>query len=239
VTLLRLAADAARELADQGVTPQGAGPDIAALIAEQIFGSADSPSPADRPYRWPGAAANAPQPGPAFNQEFASLPPEQLYATGRLVRSAWDTLRRTIRETELPFDLNNTNFRDLAETVRALNELITTVTTNPDAREMAMAFLNRQQNNQAQADKTERSTLFRDLRPTPAPADADSAYREIPLRRRGAPSSVESPSTSKPDQNSFNAAGIPLRRRGQSTRPQTTANRQPSALSGSGDADKK
>jgi antitoxin component of RelBE/YafQ-DinJ toxin-antitoxin module len=239
VTLLRLAADAARELADQGVTPQGAGPDIAALIAEQIFGSADSPSPADRPYRWPGAAANAPQPGPAFNQEFASLPPEQLYATGRLVRSAWDTLRRTIRETELPFDLNNTNFRDLAETVRALNELITTVTTNPDAREMAMAFLNRQQNNQAQADKTERSTLFRDLRPTPAPADADSAYREIPLRRRGAPSSVESPSADAPVQNSFQAAGIPLRRRGQSARPPTTAKRQPSALSGSGDADKK
>ncbi len=233
VTVLRLAADAAREFTLQGVDLRAAGPDIAALIAEQIFGSADDAHPVKTPYRWPGGEGSAPQPHPAFQHDPTTTPPEQIYAAGRLVRSAWDTLRRTIREAELPFDLNSTNLRDLAETVRAVNDLITTVTANPDARDMAMAFLNRRNGVSTQpgpASGGEPPLAADPPAPTPPPP---ATYREIPLRRRADP-----PQAAAPEPVRFERSEIPVRRRGQTSGRPTigTYRSQPSPMSGSGDA---
>ncbi|MCU0494449.1 MAG: hypothetical protein MUD01_22905 [Chloroflexaceae bacterium] len=213
VTLLHLAGEAAQEYAAQGMHAHQAGPEIAAALAAQIYGTVEGALPGDQPYRWPGATRGVAEGAePAFQQEQAGLPPEQIYAAGRLVRSAWDTLRRTVREADLPFDLNGGSLRDLTETVRAINDLVTTVSSNPTAREMAMAFLNRRG---GQTGDGRRETG--DGRPGPEPGTTSAVashagesgdaqylsslltqpgtaappatpaapvYREIPLRRR-------------------------------------------------------
>ncbi len=216
--LLRTASETARGMLEAGYEARDAGPEVIAALSEQIFGHADGPRPGEAPYRWLGAAASAPSaPLPAFYQDPASLPPGQVYAAGRLARSAWDTLRRSLREADLPFDLsalNSTSLRDLADAVRAINELITTVASNPVAQQMAMSLINRQTGAAGAAAPAAAPTAPAEApaakeRPA-APAEAAAApqaaapqaaapqaaapqaaaprtYREIPLRRRGAP----------------------------------------------------
>lgn len=206
LTLLRTASEAARALEAAGVDSRAAGPEIMSILGEQIYGHVDGLRPGETPYRWPGASASQPaSPAPAFLQDPANLPPGQVYAAGRLARSAWDTLRRSIREAELPFDLNSGSLRELTEAVRAINDLVHTVSSNPSAQQMAMAFLNRNGAPGAQpappaAERGEpapraaaapRAPAQRDEAP-PAPAEAP-AYHEIPLRRRTAPAETAQP----------------------------------------------
>ncbi|NCC33629.1 MAG: hypothetical protein EOM24_16675 [Chloroflexia bacterium] len=207
LVLMRAASTAARELADHGVDAREAGPEIMAVLSEQIYGHVDGLRPNETPYRWPGAAVVQPtlSPTPAFAHDPASLPPGQIYAAGRLARSAWDTLRRSIREADLPlpFDLNGNSLRELTETIRAINDLVHTVSSSPTAQQMAMAFLNRNNNAQgappspmATADvaaafatqawqaqvQSEPDLPAAAVPSSPPPPPND--YHEIPLRRR-------------------------------------------------------
>lgn len=245
LTLLRAAGEAARALAAHGVEAREAAGEIMAVLGEQIYGHVDGLRPGESPYRWPGAAA--PQqisPAPAFVQDPASLPPGQVYAAGRLARSAWDTLRRSLREAELPFELNGGSLRELTEAVRAINDLVHTVASNPGAQQMAMAFLNRNgaqgaapapaaapvsdadaQRPRAEAPRPQ--TPARRDEPPPEEAQPQS-YHEIPLRRRPAPPapapsslSVAPPRRAAPEAAPPPAPApppdrreIPLRRRG-------------------------
>ncbi|MCS6881842.1 MAG: hypothetical protein RMK84_07275 [Oscillochloridaceae bacterium] len=208
--LLRTASETARSMLEAGFDARDAGPEVIAALSEQIFGHADGPRPGEPPYRWVGAAASAPgAPLPAFYQDPASLPPGQVYAAGRLARSAWDTLRRSLREADLPFDLSvlsNGSLRDLADAVRAINELVMTVSNNPVAQQMAMSLLNRQTG----APPASTATVAAE-----APADASAAregserpaapqppggrsYHEIPLRRRAPASAEAAPASATP-----------------------------------------
>ncbi len=210
LTLLRAASEAARAIVAQGVDARLAGPEIMAVLGEQIYGHVDGLRPGETPYRWPGAAVSQPSsPGPAFVQDPASLPPGQIYAAGRLARSAWDTLRRSIREADLPlpFDLNSGSLRELTEAVRAINDLVHTVSSNPSAQQMAMAFLNRNgapAGAPAAQDPAEapprpaapRPAVARDEEPQAAPEPP--TYHEIPLRRRAAPQPAPQPTTPTP-----------------------------------------
>lgn len=246
--LLRSASDTARILADHGVNAREGGPEILAILSEQIYGHADGLRPGETPYRWPGAATAQPQglPGPAFTQDPASLPPGQFYAAGRLARSAWDTLRRSIREADLPlpFELNGGSLRELTEAVRAINDLVHTVATNPSAQQMAMAFLHRQNSAEPRAPEPPAPPLT----PEPAP-QVSSSYHEIPLRRRGAdpvPSTVVAEPLRARALTQDRAAAeplpdhreIPLRRRSGTPLPAKpfVHSHRPSTLSGSGDA---
>ncbi|GEM_PF-682346 len=262
--LLRTASETARGMLEAGYEARDAGPEVIAALSEQIFGHADGPRPGEAPYRWLGAAASAPSaPLPAFYQDPASLPPGQVYAAGRLARSAWDTLRRSLREADLPFDLsalNSTSLRDLADAVRAINELITTVASNPVAQQMAMSLINRQTGAAGAAAPAAAPTAPAEApaakeRPAAAPAEAAAApqaaaprtYHEIPLRRRGAPAaapaSASSPAAARhepPLRVSPSAPttfpdrrDIPLRRRGAASGASPAL---PIARSGSGDA---
>ncbi|HMQ33137.1 MAG TPA: hypothetical protein PKD53_20565 [Chloroflexaceae bacterium] len=252
LTLLRAASEAARALADHGVAAREAGPEIMAVLGEQIYGHVDGLRPGESPYRWPGAAApQAISPGPAFAHDPASLPPGQVYAAGRLARSAWDTLRRSIREAELPFELNSGSLRELTEAVRAINELVHTVASNPNAQQMAMAFLNRG-GAQGAPPPAAPATSARSDEPAPA-APAPASYHEIPLRRRDAPPARPAAPPSASPQHPAGAPrraaeaapaalpdrrDIPLRRRGAATAPPRPfgPGHLPVAVSGSGDA---
>ncbi len=249
LTLLRTASETARELAAEGVDSREAGVEIMAVLGEQIYGHVDGLRPGETPYRWPGAAASHSQPvspAPAFAHDPASLPPGQFYTASRLARSAWDTLRRSIREADLPIELNSGSLRELTEAVRAINELVHTVATNPSAQQMAMAFINRNQGGPAAPAATppetaQRGTTQRPVTPSSAPAAAAGAadatasafYHEIPLRRRGAPhpgQGTTEPSVERPVEPTQHGSGayqadapvpdrreIPLRRRGPDT----------------------
>jgi len=259
--LLRCAAESARQLQAAGVGAREAAPEIMTVLAEQIYGNAEGLRPGESPYRWPGVSGQAAQPlspAPAYSHDPASLPPGQVYAAGRLARSAWDTLRRTLREAELPFDLNSGSLRDLTEAVRAINDLVHTVATNPSAQQLAMAFINRQagqagpmmdrgMGGQADMGTAGRGNDETDAPPVPpaAPEPPPSAYHEIPLRRRGAPAGQEAapPREARaPEPRPAPAAPpvpdrreIPLRRR---AAPPPHLGRAPIAapISGSGDA---
>ncbi|MFQ3662799.1 MAG: hypothetical protein SNJ69_10455 [Chloroflexaceae bacterium] len=204
--LLRTASETARGMLEAGFEARDAGPEVIAALSEQIFGHADGPRPGEAPYRWLGAPTSAPSaPLPAFYQDPASLPPGQVYAAGRLARSAWDTLRRSLREADLPFDLsalNSSSLRDLADAVRAINELITTVASNPVAQQMAMSLINRQTGASGAAAPAatptapaeapaakERPAASAEAAAAP-PAAAPRTYHEIPLRRRGIPAAA-------------------------------------------------
>lgn len=256
LTLLRGASEAARALAAHGIVGRDAGPELMSVLGEQIYGHVDGLRPGEAPYRWPGAAAPQPvSPGPAFVQDPASLPPGQVYAAGRLARSAWDTLRRSLREAELPFDLHGGSLRELTEAVRAVNDLIHTVASNPNAQQMAMAFLNR--NNAQAAEQPQRPPT--PPRPIPAHQAVEEpraeepqaqGYHEIPLRRRApaqtppSPLSVAQQRPAPPAQRAAAAEArqgpvpdrseIPLRRRTPGApRPFGPL---PAPVSGSGDA---
>ncbi|PDW04118.1 hypothetical protein [Candidatus Viridilinea mediisalina] len=242
VQLLQLARDTARALVGQELDAYEAGAEILAVLSEQIYGDADGLRPNETPYRWPGAstAQTIVAPAPAFNVDPNSLPPGQVYTASRIARSAWDTLRRSIREADLsmPFDVNSGSLRELTDAVRAINDLVHTVASNPSAQQMAMAFLNRQggqpgfgggfppadpaaapadyaYNEAADAEQPERAE---------PPPPAASSYHEIPLRRRGdapapeaAQEAVASPSPSTgarqpPDPESSDSEHIPDRR---------------------------
>lgn len=146
VSLLRLAADTAQSLAAQGVEPIDSNAEIYAAMSEHIYGNTDGHT-SDRPYRWPGAEQSYTSTSSAsYQQDPSGLPPGKLYSFSRVGRAAWDTFNRALREAEVPFSLNSLSGGDLsnvAETLRALNDLLTTVATNPGAREVAMAFLQR------------------------------------------------------------------------------------------------
>ncbi|RRR73325.1 MAG: hypothetical protein EI684_08845 [Candidatus Viridilinea halotolerans] len=199
VQLLQLARDTARALVGQELDAYEAGAEILAVLSEQIYGDADGLRPHETPYRWPGASSSQTivAPAPEFNVDPNSLPPGQVYTASRIARSAWDTLRRSIREADIsmPFDVNGSSLRDLTEAVRAINDLVHTVASNPSAQQMAMAFINRQAGQAgfaggfaASADPAPESASAPDAfddAPVDAPfASAPSSYHEIPLRRR-------------------------------------------------------
>jgi hypothetical protein len=216
LSLLRAAATTARSMAEQGFEAREAGSEVLAVLSEQIFGHVDGLRPGETPYRWPGAALRLDpgQPGrvsvpltpaPAFQHDPANLPPGQIYAAGRLARTAWDTLRRSIKDADLPFDLNSGSLRELTDAVRAINDLVHTVSSNPAAQQMAMAFINRTAGNRAapaaqqeaeapagQAPRPAPRAPWAVPEPVPEPADEPAVreYREIPLRRRGTSSDV-------------------------------------------------
>lgn len=261
LTLLRTASETARGMLEAGFDARDSGPEVIAVLSEQIFGHADGPRPGEAPYRWLGAVASAPSaPLPAFYQDPASLPPGQVYAAGRLARSAWDTLRRSLREADLPFDLsalNSSSLRDLADAVRAINELVMTVSNNPVAQQMAMSLINRQT-----GAPPARAATVASPDPPDAPAasegpaapaeraaapqaDTARAYHEIPLRRRASAPAETSPAptstaaaprsepprvTPSPPASFPDRRDIPLRRRGAPASPAF-----PVARSGSGD----
>ncbi len=267
LTLLRAASETARAMLAAGYAARDAGPEVLAVLSEQIYGHVDGLRPGEAPYRWLGASPGIPSiPVPAFQQDPASLPPGQVYAAGRLARSAWDTLRRSLREADLPFDisaLNSGSLRDLADAVRAINELVTTVSSNPVAQQMAMSLINRQGGVQgvsqamsqvvnddgAGASVAPEATAPPPTPASPAPAAAPRSYHEIPLRRRGSPAPgtpaprasapAETPADPQaPAQPIHDRRDIPLRRRGPAlgtSRPYHHGPL-PAAMSGSGDA---
>jgi hypothetical protein len=264
LTLLRAAGEAARSMHDQGVDPREAGPEVFATLSALVYGSAEGPRPGELPYRWPDAPGHpAPlAPSAAFQQDPASLPPGQIYAAGRLARSAWDTLRKTLKEADLPFDLSSGSLRELTEAVRAVNDLVHTVSSNPAAQQMAMAFINRQGGQApaaapaaaptaAPAPEGAPAVWAAPAEPAAAPqAPAPSAYHEIPLRRRGAPApSPLTPADPRPapppptpvalrPEPAPDRREIPLRRRVAAHAAAAKLAQQPrsAAFSGSGDA---
>lgn len=277
LSLLRAAADTARAMAEQGFDAREAGSEVLAVLSEQIFGHVDGLRPGETPYRWPGAVArldpgqpgrvNVPlTPAPSFQQDPANLPPNQIYAAGRLARGAWDTLRRSLKEAELPFDLNTGSLRELTDAVRAINDLVHTVSSNPAAQQMAMAFINRTTGNRPGAPQQpgdESAPQAPWAAPQAAwaapepPADEPSApreYHEIPLRRRGAPAAPpaaeppEPPAASRAAQRPApppapaaeptpDRREIPLRRRGPALAARAIALNKPKPIAMSGSGD--
>ncbi|NTW03541.1 MAG: hypothetical protein HGA19_20090 [Oscillochloris sp.] len=263
LVLLRSAAGAAQEFAAAGMSAREAAPEILGVLGEQIYGHVDGLRPGETPYRWPGAPMQPLIPGPSFSQDFTGLPPEKIYTAGRLARSAWDTLRRSFREAELPFDLNGSSLRELTDAVRAVNELVHTVASNPSAQQIAMAFINRQgaqgmagmagMRNTASAAAPEAAQQAASAAQAPntsSQAAAPSAapiYHEIPLRRREGSSSGPAPKAPAARQAAQPATPaqptppdrreIPLRRRGPTNAGPRTFSRTPIPFSGSGDAD--
>lgn len=232
MVLLRTAAETARSALAAGIDARQAAPDVMTALGAAIYGSEDALRIDETPYRWPGGAARTPAaPNALFAIDPATLPPNQIFTAGRLARSAWDTLRRTLREADLPFDLSPTSIRELTDAIRAVNDLVQTVANNPAAQQIALAFLNRQMGNQ---QSTAPSPPVEP--PTPEATPAPHRYHEIPLRRRASPS--REPATTQPAAtassplNITDRREIPLRRRTTPLHRTSLA-----ALSGSGDAD--
>lgn len=248
LALLRAAAEAAQTLTLAGIDPREAAEEIVAVLSAQIYGHVDGLPVGAQPYRWPGAEEFRPlSPTPPFQQPPGSLPPGQVYTAGRLARSAWDTLRRSLREADLPFDLNSGSLRELTDAVRAINELVHTVSSNPGAQQMAMAFLNRQGQTPAQPAAAAGPAPRPETPPAEAPeapAPAASDYHEIPLRRRrSAPEPAAPPAAPAPPAQAAPSAHplpdrreIPLRRRGSPPQAHTRTGMKV-ALSGSGDSE--
>jgi hypothetical protein len=216
VTLLRVAADTAQALAAQGVESVDAASEVYGAVSEQIYGAPDNYGAPDKAYRWSGSEAyNSQSSAPSFQQDPSGLPPGKLYSVSRVGRAAWDTVNRALREAEVPFtempfsslsNLSGGDLRNVAETLRALNDLLNTVATNPGAREVAMAFLQRRgggangsgggsENDilssltgSGQSSSSKVKTDFEDMtneEDSSADEAQDSAdYHEIPLRRR-------------------------------------------------------
>ncbi|MGQ9611981.1 hypothetical protein [Chloroflexus sp.] len=233
MVLLRAAAETARSALAAGIDARQAAPDVMTALGAAIYGSEDALRIDETPYRWPGGAARTPAaPNTLFAIDPATLPPNQIFTAGRLARSAWDTLRRTLREADLPFDLSPTSIRELTDAIRAVNDLVQTVANNPAAQQIALAFLNRQMGNQ---QSTAPSAPVEP--PTSEATPAPHRYHEIPLRRRASPS--REPATTQPAATASSPLmsitdrrEIPLRRRTTPLHRTSLA-----ALSGSGDAD--
>jgi hypothetical protein len=251
LTLIQAAATTARERTAAGMSARAAGPEIATVLGMQIYGHVDGLRPGEAPYRWPGhAQTQMLAPGPQYQHDPALLPPGQVYAAGRLARSAWDTLRRSIREADLPFDLSSGSLREITETLRAVNDLVHNVASNPMAQQMAMAFLNRQVSQTGAPLTPHQAQTPAEWSPpetAPAPtAPPEPSYHEIPLRRRGQP--APQPAATTPIQAEVaprrpvapppDRREIPLRRRNTGVRPTVSRSAAPArATSGSGDAE--
>jgi hypothetical protein len=253
-TLLRTAAGAAQHVAGLGADAETTALEVVTALGAVIYGSEDAIPPHQAPYRWPGAEHREPsQPQPAFTVDPAQLPPNSLFTAGRFARSAWDTLRRSLRDTDLPFDLSPGSVREFTDAVRAVNDLVQSVVNNPSAQQLAMAFINNRRQS-AEPAATATATAAAPVRSAPMPvseqaaeqpAEAVSTYREIPLRRRS--SAVSGPRaaavTARTEESTIRLAApvatstpdrreIPLRRRVR------TSTGQAALVSGSGDAER-
>ncbi|MEI7554102.1 hypothetical protein [Candidatus Chlorohelix sp.] len=78
------------------------------------------------------------------------IPPESIYMMGRVARTAWDGLSKMRQEAESRAapalqSLRNSGFnlKEMTEFLTAANGLMETVSKNPAARELAMAFINK------------------------------------------------------------------------------------------------
>jgi hypothetical protein len=249
LTLIQAAATTARELTAAGMSARAASSEIATVLGMQIYGHVDGLRPGEAPYRWiSNAQTQILAPGPQFQHDPA-LPPGQVYTAGRLARSAWDTLRRSLREADLPFDLNSGSLRELTETIRAVNDLVHNVASNPMAQQIAMAFLNRQmsQTGVPLTPHAPQQTPAEWAEPAAAPPPpAPPSYHEIPLRRRGEPPPSGATAVSPPPEVAPRRAAaappdrreIPLRRRNPGVPPPFNRPVAPArATSGSGDAE--
>jgi hypothetical protein len=199
VSLLRLAANAAQELAAQQVSGEEASQEIIALLADHVFGPIANEEQAP-PYHWSGQEASTAQQviPPIFQHSPNDLPPEQIYKAGRLGRVAWDVLYRTIRETESPFNLKASDLREVTNTLRALNDLLTTLGNNSTAREIALAYLGRRpgEGGDLRGGGGTGSSEERQTKATNSPPKAE--FHEIPLRQRENPRSApRSPTKAK------------------------------------------
>jgi hypothetical protein len=243
VTMLQLAAKTALELAERGLDPRDSADEVTTALGMHIFGTEDGKRPAGRPHRsadWEERHGDSV--APPFQGDQMGVPIE-FYSAGRLGRAAWDTFRRTLRETEMPFNLNNSDLHDVADTLRALNELLSTLAGNPGARELAMAFLNNRRGGSGGEPKASAPSspaaknsdaAWNQPSQQPAAGTAEEAdYHEIPLRQRKEPergrererpnrvtSRYGQPEASSQPEAS-QSTGIPLRRRGETNRPAT------------------
>lgn len=222
ITLLQLAAQTAIELAEQGLTPEQAAPEITTTLGMHIFGTEDGRRPSGKAPRGGDAESRRADEAP-FQGDQMGVPIE-IYSAGRLGRAAWDTFRRTLRETELPLNLNGGDLRDVADTLRAMNELLSTLAGNPGAREVAMAFLSRRGGEQKAAPSSSQShtqaqrpsatprtsAAWNDHAPEPG---GQSDYHEIPLRRNG-----HDHTAVRTDRSASERPGVPLRRRNDANR---------------------
>ncbi len=242
--LLRVAAETARAAVAAGLDARQAAPDVLTALGAAIYGSEDALRPDETPYRWPGSVPRTPAtPNAPFVIDPAMLPPNQIFTASRLARSAWDTLRRALRETDLPFDLSPASIRELTEAIRAINELVQTVTSNPAAQQLAMAFLNRQVARQGDRGAPEAAEPLNGRSSVAeAPQSVGPRYHEIPLRRRTTPppekqsmplSPVATGTTRVASSDIPDRREIPLRRRNAPVQRVPLA-----ALSGSGDSDR-
>jgi hypothetical protein len=231
ITLLQLAAQTAVELGEQGMEPHEAASEITTVLGMHIFGTEDGRRPQGK-FNRGGEAESRRGDEPAFQGDQVGVPVE-IYSAGRLGRAAWDTFRRTLRETELPLNLNGGDLRDLADTLRAMNELLSTLAGNPGAREMAMAFLSRrgaeskssspppQSSSHAQTQAPSHQHNNNTRKPGgdwQEPAQStQSDYHEIPLRRN-----KHDHAAGHPDRSASEGT-IPLRRRGEAKRSAPTS----------------
>jgi hypothetical protein len=231
--LLRTAAATARACREAQLSAADSGGEVMAALSAQLYGDASTPvEPNPRwrqlgapPYRWTPDSAQAASPGPASSSLEAA--PEMVYTLGRIGRSAWDTLARTLRENELPFDLNGGDIRDITAMMRAANELLATLAVSPEARETVLEFMGGMGGaGRARSSQASRAPAPEHERPDEAEASAGASYREIPLRRTRPQASAECPqpqrpaaapkpqrgSTPQPASDELAERGIPLRR---------------------------
>ncbi len=230
VTLFRIASDTAQLLAAQGVEPQEASSEIIAVVSEHIFGNTNGQTQPDTPYRWSNSdkQEEPSSSSTSFQQDTSNLPPEQIYSVSRAGRAAWDTVNRAFREAELPFHLNGNDLRNMADALRALNDLLTTVAGNPGAREVVMAFLRRRgidpdgvlHPNHTSPPETDEAPQEPAQDDTLSEEDTSTKgdYHEIPLRRRGDSSKSAKVVLQPASLTSDRGEQIPLRRRGSGER---------------------
>lgn len=245
VTLLRVASDTAQALATQGIESADASNEVYAAVSEQIYGTPDGYNTPERPNRWSAAETfNSQSNSPSFQQDPSGLPPGKLYSFSRVGRAAWDAFNRALREAEGPFSdapFNPANFsggdlRNVADTLRAVNDLLNTVANNPGAREVAMAFLQRRGGGAGAGGGGAENDLFSSFgqaasagskqepeekkyttnpssEPPKEKEDQDQEYHEIPLRRPSESSQKQkntaSPSSSTESSDKFRPLTTP------------------------------
>ncbi|NJP06003.1 MAG: hypothetical protein HC837_10450 [Chloroflexaceae bacterium] len=236
VTLFRMAAEASQEFASQGWNAREAGPEIATLLGMHIFGTEDGQPDAQSAYhKIPGDSARSQAFLPSLGQEITGLPSE-LYSAGRVGRAAWDAVRRTLREADLPLNLTGGDLRDITEAIRAINDLLSTIGSNPGAREMVMSLLSRRVSDvvpeaampwsglasgNGRVQQASVSVSAENQAAQHQPAD-EVDYHEIPLRRKR-----QTDAGNPPADVSATDQGVPIRRREKPNQTRTAANASP------------
>lgn len=254
VTLLRIAADTAQSLATQGVEPADAAAEVYGAVSEQVYGASPSSGASERSPRWSGADSAYQSGSPSLQQDPSGLPPGKLYSVSRVGRAAWDTVNRALREAEMPFadmpfnlnSISGGDLRNVADTLRAVNDLLNTVANNPGAREVALAFLQRRAGGSGGGEgdlfsaamggggqaSTSRSKPVDESKKTGEQGFGDSEesaeYHEIPLRRNS--SSAEPVVRAVKPQSSPSSASSAFAERQEQPAPRTQVpiNKQPS-----------